>query len=77
LMAIVSSGVSVTALAGLRSHLLTNMRLACFSGLGSRKGALAVSLPLRRGTRQRAPDVRRVDAVVCVGGSPVAAAEGS
>jgi hypothetical protein len=51
LMAIVSSGVSVTALAGLRSHLLTNMRLACFSGLGLRKGALAASLPLRRGTR--------------------------
>jgi hypothetical protein len=37
LMAIVSSGVSVTALAGLRSHLLTNTRLACFSELGSRK----------------------------------------
>jgi hypothetical protein len=70
--AIVLSGVEETASAGLPSHLWTSIRLACFSGLGSRKTDLAASLSLRRGAVRGAGGVLEV----CVPSSLAVAASG-
>lgn len=48
----------VTASSGRPSHLLTSMRLACFSGFGSWNADLAANLSLQRGMRF-ADSVRR------------------